>query len=600
MSRLNAVDWRRFAQRAAGPAVVLAAAALATAPLRRYSCGHDFDFHLLSWFEAANAWRHGLIYPHWTAMPNYGAGEPRFVFYPPLSWMLGAALQLVLRWNTVIVAMVFLAMLGTGLATRALALELLPDGAATLAGCIAIFSGYSLFNAYERSAFGEMMGGLLLPLLLLFALRDRNPNRNGIRRAFDGSLAPLAIVVAGLWLSDVPVGIMGCYLLAAMALGAAILRKSWAPLLRAAAGALLGIGLASIYLVPATWEQRWVDVAQATTLDPGSRVEANWLFARHSDPAMDLHDAVLLKVSIVASSMLVLALIALVVAWLRGRFKERPDWWILFALILGTILFLQFSISFPVWKAIPKLRMLQFPWRWMLVLEAPLGIFIAAALWPVKRWKQTGLCALFASLFIGATFLANHIFRQGCDADDSISGMLRAYRSGTGFEGYNEYAPPDADNSIVAAGLPGACLVADPGKPLGLPSEDIDNPVWDPSQHSCVATYPATWIAPEHFHVSAAIDEPGYLVLRLRRYPAWRVTVNGAPVPGTGNRDDGLMVVPAPRGEAQIDATWSTTSDAVAGRWLSAIALVLVIVVYWLERKLRTGSMEQARAGVSG
>lgn len=587
MSRIAAIDWSRVVRRAAGPAAVLAAAALASAPLRRYSCGHDFDFHLLSWFEAANSWRHGLIYPHWTATPNYGAGEPRFIFYPPLTWMLGAALDLVLRWNSVILAMVFLTMAGAGLATRALALELLPDGAATLAGCVSIFSGYSLFNAYERSAFGEMMGGLLLPLLLLFALRERNPTAGLARRAFDGSLVPLAVAVASLWLSDVPVGIMGCYLLAAVSLGAALLRRSWAPVLRAAGGAVLGIGLASIYLVPATWEQRWVDVAQATTLDPGSRVEANWLFARHSDPSMDLHDAVLLKVSIVASSMLALALVALVVAWLRGRLNSRRDWWILLALILAAILFLQFSVSLPLWKSIPKLRMLQFPWRWMLVLEAPLGIFIAAAFWPAKRWRQAGLCSLFALLFIGATWFANHIFRQGCDADDSISGMLKAYRSGAGFEGYNEYAPPDADNSTVAAGLPGACLVADPGKALGAPSEDIDNPVWDPSQHSCLATFPAAWIAPEHFRVSAAIDEPGYLVLRLRRYPAWRVTLNGQAVRAVGNRDDGLMVVPAPRGAAEIDATWTTTADAIAGRWLSAIALVFVLAVCWLERKLR-------------
>jgi hypothetical protein len=397
----------------------------------------------------------------------------------------------------------------------------------------------------------------------------------------------MAIVVAGLWLSDIPIGVMGCYLLAAVALGAALLRRSWAPVLRAACGAVLGIGLASIYLVPATWEQHWVDVAQATTLDPGSRVEANWLFARHSDPAMDLHDAVLLKVSIVASSMLALALLALAIAWRRGRLKDHSDWWILLALIPAVILFLQFPISLPVWKVVPELRMLQFPWRWMLVLEAPMGIFLAAALWPAKRRRQAGLCILFAMLFAGATWFANYNFRQNCDADDAISGMLAAYRSGFGFEGYNEYAPPDADNSLVAAGLPGACLVADPNQTLGKPSEDIDNPVWDPSQHNCEATFPAAWVVPERFHVSARTDEPGFLILRLRKYPAWRVTVNGLPVRGIGNRDDGLMVVPVARGATDVDARWTTTGDAIAGRWLSGIALAFVTALCLLERRLR-------------
>ena len=76
-----------------GPAIICLAAIIATSPdlIRKTSCGHDFDFHLASWLDAAASWRHGLFYPHWAPSPNYGAGEPRFVFYPPLTWMLGAA-----------------------------------------------------------------------------------------------------------------------------------------------------------------------------------------------------------------------------------------------------------------------------------------------------------------------------------------------------------------------------------------------------------------------------------------------------------------------------------------------------------------------------
>ena len=44
------------------------------------SCGHDFDFHLVSWMETRRAWSEGVLYPHWTQSPNWAAGEPRFVF----------------------------------------------------------------------------------------------------------------------------------------------------------------------------------------------------------------------------------------------------------------------------------------------------------------------------------------------------------------------------------------------------------------------------------------------------------------------------------------------------------------------------------------
>ena len=262
MRSLSLNRWNRIAC----PALILLAAAAAVAPqlIRGNSCGHDFDFHLVSWFEALNSWRHGIPYPHWTPSANFGAGEPRFVFYPPLTWMLGAALGAVLPWQLVPVALTFLLLAGTGLATRALARLALSEGAATLAGCAALFCGYSLFTAYERSAFGELAGGFWLPLVLLFLLRDRHPSAPALRRALDGSAAPLALILAGAWLSNLPVGIMACYFAAALALVLALLEKSWAPVVRAAIAAALGIGLAALYLLPAIREERWVDVEQAT------------------------------------------------------------------------------------------------------------------------------------------------------------------------------------------------------------------------------------------------------------------------------------------------------------------------------------------------
>jgi len=581
-----AIDWKLLAARAAGPAVILLAAAMAMAPQWRYgySCGHDFDFHLLSWFEALSSWRHGLFYPHWAVSPNYGAGEPRFVFYPPLTWMLGAALRLAMDWGYVTIAVAYLLLAGTGLATRALARQVLDDGPATLAGCVAIFSGYALFTAYERSAFGELTGGTWIPLLLLFALRDRKPDGPLMKRALDGSALPLVAIMAGAWLSDVPLGVISSYLLCAVALASALLRRSWAPVIRAAAGALLGIGLACIYLVPAAWEQKWVDVAQATN-DPGSKIENSWLFARHSDPALELHDSVLLMVSIIASTMLAVAFAGLIVAWLRGRLKINRDWWVVLAIIPAAILFLQFPVSHLVWIALPKLRFVQFPWRWMVVLEAPMGIFFAAAVWPSRRWGRIGLAIVCTALFAGATLVADHVFLQGCEAEDSISGMLTVYRSGAGSDGTDEYEPPNADDSLVPTGLPGACLVDEPTAELAPHSTDT-NPIWDAAQHTCETTFPARWISAERLHVSGNAEKPGYLILRLRSYPAWRVTVNGESAPQFDKRGDGLMAVPVPQGNVDLAIEWNTTGDVLAGRWLSCVALLLVIGLGGLEWRL--------------
>ncbi len=576
-----------------GPAVILFAAFVAVAPqlVRGASCGHDFDFHLVSWFDCLNSWRHGLLYPHWTPSANFGAGEPRFVFYPPLTWMLGAALALVLPWTLVGLALTFLLLAATGLATRALARQALSDGPATLAGCAALFSGYALFTAYERTAFGELAGGFWIPLLLLFILRDRNPPAPAWRRALDGSTAPLAVVLAGAWLSNAPLGVMASYLLAATALAAAGLLRSWAPVLRAAAAAALGLGLGAVYLVPAAVEQHWVEIGRSMD-EPGSMVENSWLFARQSSPDLKAHDEVLYTVSIVAVIMIALAVIGLIVSWRRGSLRGKLHWWLPLAAVPFAVLFLQLPVSLPVWNLLPRLRFLQFPWRWLVVLEAPMAIFLAAAVWPREsaRWRwRVGVAAVCAMGFLGASAYAGIAYFQACDEQDNVPAMVDAYRDGGGFEGSDEYAPLDSDNALIPNSLPEACLVSDPATVLGKMNEDTGL-AWEPAQGSCEATIAASPQAakarPEHLRIVAAAAHDSFLILRLCSYPAWSVKVNGQPVADLPQRDDGLMAVPVARGPVDLTVDWTTTPDVILSRWLSSLSVLLLTGLCLLERRL--------------
>ena len=586
MKLLSPDRWRRLA----GPAVILLAAAAAIAPqlLRGNSCGHDFDFHLVSWFDCLNSWRQGILYPHWAPSANYGAGEPRFVFYPPLTWMLGAALGVVLPWNLVPIVLTFLILAATGLATRALARQAFDDGAATLAGCAALFSGYTLFTAYERSAFGELTGSFWIPLLLLFALRDRNPSKSLFKRAFDGSTALLALVVAGAWLSNAPLGVMASYLLVAVALAAALLEKSWAPVLRASIAVAVGIGVAAIYLIPAAWEQRWADIRKATD-DPGLLIENSWLFGRHADPSLALHDVELQRLSIIAIVMIALALAGLLISRLRNTLPAKLCWWFPLALIPQVVLFLQLHISLPVWNLLPKLRFLQFPWRWLVVLEAPMAIFIASAVWPARRWRRVAVAAVCGAVFLAASVAAGKLFFQVCDDEDNVLAMTEVYRTGAGFQGTGEYGPPGADNLLLAAGLPAACLVSDPTTELGVRADESDEdsaPVWQAEQGSCDATFAASSSQPWHLRIAAVAPHAGFLILRLRSYPAWQVKVNGQTVSDLPRRNDDLMAVPVPHGPVNLTVDWTTTPDVLAGRWISALAVLLLTALSLLERKL--------------
>ena len=585
----SGTGWRRFI----GPLVILLAAAVSVIPLlvRGPSCGHDFDFHLVSWFDALNAWRHGLFYPHWSPSANFGAGEPRFVFYPPLTWMLGAALALVLPWTLVPAAITFLLLAGTGFATRALARQALGEGASTLAGCMALFSGYALFCAYARTAYGELAGGFWIPLLLLLILRDSYPFASAWRRALDGSAAPLAVVLAGAWLCNAPLGVMASYLLAASALTAAALAKSWFPILRAAVATTLGLGLAALYLVPAAVEQHWIQIVQAMD-EPGSLIENSWLFARLSSPDLEGHDVVLHTVSTIAVIMIAMAVIGLIVSWRRGTMVGRLRWWIPLALIPFVVLFLQLPISLPVWNLLPRLRFLQFPWRWLVVVEAPMAIFLAAAVWPrasAPRVWRVVVVAVCAVVFLGTTTYAGVSFFLICDDEDNVPAMVTAYGGGGGFQGVDEYAPLDGDIALLSSDLPQACLVSDPAIVLGK-ATDYGTIAWSAAQGTCDATFAAAPqnanSSPEHLRIAAATAHAGYLILRLCNFPAWHVKVNGRPVTDLPTRDDGLMAVPVPQGSVELTVDWTTTPDVILSRWLSVLCLLALSGLYLFERRL--------------
>ena len=268
--------------------------------MRGNSCGHDFDFHLLSWMEVARAWHTGLLYPHWVQEANYGAGEPRLIFYPPASWLLGGLLGTIFGWHAAPVLFVLLALLGAGGSMYLLAREWAPPDAAAFAACLYVANPYTLFVAYERSALGELLAGAWLPLMVLFALRRRS------------SIALLGLSVAALWLTNSPAAVIGSYMLAVLALGMWIAEARPWPALRAAGGMSLGLGLAAFYIVPAAFEQRWVQIEKA--IMPGMRVEDSFLFAHTADA---FHDQVLRTASWIFIAELAVASIAAWLAWRR-------------------------------------------------------------------------------------------------------------------------------------------------------------------------------------------------------------------------------------------------------------------------------------------
>jgi hypothetical protein len=531
--------------------------------VRGNSCGHDFDFHLLSWMEVARAWHAGLLYPHWVQDANYGAGEPRFIFYPPASWLLGALLGTVTSWHAAPVLFVLLALLAAGGGMYLLAREWALQGPATFAACLYVANPYAMFVAYERSAFGELLAAAWLPLMVLFALRRR------------GSVAPLGLSVAALWLTNSPAAVVGSYLLAVLALGVWLAEgKPWAAL-RASGGIALGLGLAAFYIVPAAFEQRWVQIERA--ISPGMRVEDSFLFAHTANA---FHDQVLHTASWILVLEFAGASVAAYLAW-----KRRADGSarIVLTALLPVILFLQFPASKVIWKYTPHMKFLQFPWRWLMALSLACCVLAAMAVVRQARWRVLVAGIMIAAIAIGGGLL----FFQPCDDEDAVAAQLAGFRLGQGTEGTDEYTPVSVDNAAVQQHLP-LVRVLRAAQDDTADDTPVDNPGWragDPG--SIAARVDARRWNGEHWTVSLVTPEKGYAVLRLMDYPSWRVTVDGEPVNRRPLREDGLMAIPVKAGSHVMEVHWAATRDVVAGRAVSATALLALALVAMRERKGR-------------
>jgi hypothetical protein len=468
------------------------------------------------------------------------------------------------------VPIVFIVLVETiaGLSAFALARRVLSGSAALF--CVACYAAnpYALLIVYMRSDFAELLANAFLPLLFLFALQicelvaspAESPQRSA-RRA----VAWFAAVFAAVWLSNAPAGVIASYSSFALFGFLALTRRSWEPLVRGMAGLALGFGLAAFYILPAAYEQRWVNIAQA--LSPGLLPSENFLYTVINDPEHTFFNWI-------ASSIAVLLIILTGLAALRTGRQDRDRKgvldnrvWLALLLLAGLATMLMLRFTFPLWQLLPKLRFVQFPWRWMSLLAVVFAIFLGGAVGRRRGW----VWAVVTFALIGSTALV--LVERGWWDTQDIPTLRAAIAVGSGFDGTDEYDPAGDDHTNLPAKSP---------ETMVMDTDSIPGPNSRPTIHV------DRW-SPEDKEVSVSARERFFLGLRLLNYPAWRAEVNGVAVTPRGGEDYSQMIVPVPAGESHVRVRFVRTWDRTLAGGMS---LVTAFFFLWRGTRRRLGKPE--------
>jgi hypothetical protein len=581
--------WRGYLYAAAVSCVV---SLLIVTPFFFYgsASGHDFEFHAASWLDVATQWKEGDIFPRWTEWANHGFGEPRFIFYPPFSWLLGGALSFLFSWTYVPVAFIVLVQTFAGVSAFALARRFLPERASLFGAICYAGNPNALLIVYMRSDYAELLATAFYPLLFLAALQlggvlapqvDTDSDaRRAARFGFDGamrkSLVFFSAMFAAVWLSNAPAGVIATYSVTLFFAWLAFRERASAPLVRGFAGMALGFAFTSFYLLPAAYEQRWVNITQA--LSAGLLPIENFLYTATNDPEHTLFNWIASTTAIV---LIVLTGFAAVVS------RKDPDVvgvdgkrfvpcglkdavWQPMLLLAAAATFLMLRPTVFFWNLLPKLKFVQFPWRWMSIVGVVFAFFLAATV-SRSRFRWIWVVGVSLVLIAGATFFVHATW---WDTDD-VTTLQAGVVAGAGFDGVDEYDPKGDDHYNLSAKAPQVQVLA--ADPDAGPDAGGSTP---PGATILVERWTA---AEKRLRVTAAA--PVRVALRVLNYPAWRIEVNGARVTPENNGDTAQMVVAVPGGASEVTVVFGRTWDRTVGGITSIISILLAAALLPARRR---------------
>ena len=463
---------------------------------------------------------HGTVLPRWAPDLDRGAGQPLFLFVPPMLhyiaevWHLAVPeLQMAINLATATLIVLF--------AADMFLLGRLYFGApgGFLCAAAALFAPYVSLDLYVRAALSEFSAFPFCAFALYgFAAFARHGRR---RHLAMGSLAYAAVVLSHFMVAFYFTPLLAGFLLV-------IAKRAMWPKL--AMGLLLGIGLSAWVWVPIVFESRYVQFERS--------MQGSLHYTNHLLRPVRLLDSAWGYGAAKSFGLGWGHLLLVMFGWTSARDRR---WLQFFTAGIAIYCLLTLQPMAWAWELLPVLKRIQFPWR-LLGPAALCVAALAAAAAPAFERLGRGRWPAFAAA-VALLILPNlaHLAPVGYQ---ELDGRLwtPAYLARSGFE-------TTTSGELMPRWMPTMPPFA--ATPLRLVSGE--------GEASGLKVRAST----------AATAE-----LAIAYFPGWEVRIDGAPVAIYPAESTGLIRFSIPSGEHNITSEWKRTSPRWAGEILSLIALL--------------------------
>ena len=468
---------------------------------------------------------------------NRGFGSAALMSYPPLGGYLVGATSLltgdvVTAFHLVLLSMTAL----SGVAFYACARSFAPPLASSLAAALYLVAPYRMIDLHARFAFAEVLAFIWLPLLVKFLLDLRE--RPGLA-AWTG----LVVASTGLLYTHVLSAFMFLVAVGPLVLCIVVRDRRWRALVGLGLAGLATAAFSAAYLLPLLVERGLTHTEYLTGAWWGDW-RANFLF---TDPAGVGAQTSPIRPLVELSfwyGVVVVVLSGILVA--RSRDRQAR---ILVAASLIAIL-LQLSISGVIWRLVPGMEVLQFPWRFQTLLVLFSCLLIARATVEI-RWDSgllIGIAATWAFVFA--------VFLWGAISYDVTSESLEEIQISQLV--FKEHIPRGVQDWERFERLP----LAGDGLLATSPRAEVAVLEWSSHRR----------------RIDIAAEELTEVVLRTFYFPGWEATIDGEPAPMSPVAPLYAIGLQVPPGDHQLDIRFGPTPIRVVGSVLSILAAGLLLI----------------------